>query len=234
MANPVETPRSLVKREHVRSVAQRLFVELGFEGTTMDAIANAASVSKPTLYRYYHNKETLFADVLRGLNVRRVWSDAPTVVIDHPITSRAELARLLTALAQRAVSHLLDPTYLGLLRVLIAEIPRFPQLAPIFRVIVRDEGPHVLSSVLERARAAGLVHAPTSEALARLFIGPLLSYVVIDGLLTAPDQAREPTPTELAALVDLFLEAIGPPGSSGDGRDQREHPNPTPTGGFDG
>ena len=53
-------------------MAQRLFVESGFAGTSMDAIAAAAQVSKPTLYRYYQNKEALFADVLGDLTVRSV------------------------------------------------------------------------------------------------------------------------------------------------------------------
>ncbi len=202
------SPRTRLKRERVRAVAQELFIQAGFAGTSMDAIAEAAGVSKPTLYRYYQNKEALFADVLRELSVRRVWSEAPPVTEDTVISSRDELRAILLALAQSALPHLLDPTYLGLLRVLIAEIPRFPQLAELFRASVLQEGPRVLSTVLERARAAGVVRLPHPEVAARLFVGPLLSYVLGEGLLAPPEGTHQPALDELRALVDLFVAAI--------------------------
>jgi TetR/AcrR family transcriptional repressor of mexJK operon len=208
MAEATLAPRSRTKRDRVRAVARRLFVEAGFAGTSMEAIAAAAGVSKPTLYRYYENKEALFADVLRDLSVRRIWSDLPPVTGQTAITDRAELAAILLAIAQSALAHLLDPTYLGLLRVLIAEIPRFPQLAGLFRSSVLQEGPRVLTPVLDRARAAGVATVPHPEVAARLFVGPLLSYVLAEGLLATPEAARPPSPEELAALVDLFVAAI--------------------------
>jgi AcrR family transcriptional regulator len=208
MVEATTARRTQVKREQVRAVAQRLFVESGFAGTSMDAIATAAGVSKPTLYRYYQNKEALFADVLRDLSGQHIWRDAPPVTEETVIRSRAELAQVLVALAQSAVPRLLDPTYLGLLRVLIAEIPRFPQLAGLFRVAVLEEGARVLVTVLDRARVAGVVRVPHPEVAARLFVGPLLSYALSEGLLNTSASARPPTTEELATLVDLFIRAI--------------------------
>src|ERR1700735_5706438 len=47
-------------------VATRLFMERGFDGTSIDAVAEAAGISKPTVYARYHDKRDLFAAVLRG------------------------------------------------------------------------------------------------------------------------------------------------------------------------
>jgi TetR/AcrR family transcriptional regulator, mexJK operon transcriptional repressor len=206
--------RSQLKREHVRAVAQRLFVDGGFAGTSMDAVAAAAGVSKPTLYRYYQSKEALFAEVLRDLSVRRVWQDSPPVTAATPITTRAQLHAALLAIARSVVPRLLDPTYLGLLRVLIAEIPRFPHLADLYREAVLQEGPRVLSAVLGRARAAGLVAIPRPEVAARLVIGPLLSYVLTEGLLATPETARLPSIEDLSALVDLVIAALTRPAAT--------------------
>ncbi len=199
---------SRLKRDRVREVAQGLFIQAGFAGTSMDAIAAAAEVSKPTLYRYYQDKEALFADVLREQGVRRVWRQEPPAPEVASLTTRSDLADALVSLAESTLSRLLDPTYLGLLRVLIAEIPRSPQLAQLFRASVLDEGPRVVTPLLERARGAGLVRLAHPEVAARLFVGPLLSYVLSDGLLAVPENSRQPTSEELAKLVDLFITAI--------------------------
>src|SRR5438067_11941488 len=61
------TPRARAKRDQIRAGAQRLFLERGFAGTSTDAIAATAGVSKQTLYAYYPSKEELLADVLRHL-----------------------------------------------------------------------------------------------------------------------------------------------------------------------
>lgn len=51
-------------------VATNLFMERGFDGTSIDAVAEAAGVSKPTVYAHYHDKRDLFAAVLRS-RIRR-------------------------------------------------------------------------------------------------------------------------------------------------------------------
>ena len=66
----------------------------------------------------------------------------------------------------------------------------------------------MVTPLLERARAAGLVRLPHPEVAVRLFVGPLLSYVLSDGLLAAPETSRQPTSEELGKLVDLFISAI--------------------------
>src|ERR1700732_4785518 len=47
-------------------VATPLCMERGFDGTSIDAVAEAAGVSKPTVYARYRDKRDLFAAVLRG------------------------------------------------------------------------------------------------------------------------------------------------------------------------
>lgn len=51
------------------AVARRVFTELGFHATSMDAIAAAAGVSKPMLYAYFGSKESLFAACVREAGI---------------------------------------------------------------------------------------------------------------------------------------------------------------------
>jgi AcrR family transcriptional regulator len=178
----------------------------GFARTSTDAIATAAGVSKRTLYHHYPTKEELLADILGDLSIQNFWRDTSIAV--GPVQSRAALATILTEVALGITRHATDPTFLGLERTLIAEIPRFPHLARRFRAAVIEPGLAIVAAILQRAHASGVVAAPPSEAAVRLFVGPLLSYVYLDGLLTAAEDWRQPDPAELRALVDLFLNAV--------------------------
>src|ERR1700759_3791280 len=40
--------------------ARELFVELGFQATTLDKVAQRAKISKLSIYRHFENKEALF------------------------------------------------------------------------------------------------------------------------------------------------------------------------------
>src|SRR4051794_41978963 len=51
-------------------VATRLFLDRGFDATSLDAVAEAARVSKPTVYARYGDKRGLFTAVFRRANAR--------------------------------------------------------------------------------------------------------------------------------------------------------------------
>ena len=53
-------PKDLEKRAAILQAAKQLFTTQGFDGTSMDAIAGLAGVSKLTVYSHYRDKERLF------------------------------------------------------------------------------------------------------------------------------------------------------------------------------
>src|SRR5258707_1886324 len=60
------TRAEAVRRDaRLLDAATTLFMERGFDGTSIDAVAEAAGVSKPTVYARYRDKRDLFAAVLR-------------------------------------------------------------------------------------------------------------------------------------------------------------------------
>src|SRR5690606_28201188 len=57
-----------LKRDAVVMAAARLFARAGFHATSLDDVANALGVTKPTIYHYFANKdEILFECMRRGL-----------------------------------------------------------------------------------------------------------------------------------------------------------------------
>lgn len=74
------------RREEILNAAQKVFFEKGLQAATMDEIAEAAELSKGTLYLYYKSKEDLYLAVmirgmqtLYGMFVDAISSDRPTI-----------------------------------------------------------------------------------------------------------------------------------------------------------
>ena len=106
----------------------------------------------------------------------------------------------------------MQPASLALLRVLVAEAPRVPHLAALFRTAVTERRGATFRSLLARAEAQGLVAVADRDAAARLLVGSLFTYILGDGLFAPDGVPRPPTAERLAALVRLFLRAVAPVG----------------------
>ena len=63
-SQPPGRPKDLGKRDAILDAAKRLFATHGFDGTSMDAIAKTAEVSKLTVYSHFGDKESLFREVV--------------------------------------------------------------------------------------------------------------------------------------------------------------------------
>ena len=113
-------------------------------------------MSKQTLYVYYPSKEELLADVLRHLIHEDPQNQLP--VVDGGVFETSnEVRQALGSLAGRLISNLMQPDYLALIRVVIAETPRLPQLGSLFRSVVPERVLANVSTILEGAREGGVI-----------------------------------------------------------------------------
>lgn len=199
------------KQDQIRAAAQELFLERGFAGTSTDAISSEAGVSKETLYRHFPSKEELLADCLDHLVADFSMGELFVADGSQPINDRDDLRNALLGLAQGLVENLMQPDYLALARVIITETPRLPQLGNIFRSAVPENAFRSITNLLEKAQRAQVARVADAEAAARTFVGPLLTYVLIDGLLVGEGPIRRPQPDRIEAIVDLYLQAITTP-----------------------
>ncbi len=55
-----------IRKEQILASAMRCFARFGYHKTTLDDIANAIGMSKPSLYYYYKNKETIFREAIEA------------------------------------------------------------------------------------------------------------------------------------------------------------------------
>ncbi len=204
------SPRGRAKRNQILGAARKLFLEQGFAETSMEAIREEAGVSKPTVYNYYPGKEELFADVLRRFIDENFgdWLQGEVASGSFPAT-REELRDVLMELAEGFIATLMRPEYLALARVVVAETPRVPRLGKLFRQAVPERVMERVAALLERAGERGIAEVGDVDAARRMFIGPLLTYVLLDGVLVADGEPRPPEPERIGGIVDLYMKAIG-------------------------
>lgn len=209
MSDTELTPRARAKKEQIRAGAQKLFLDRGFAATSTDAIAAEAGASKQTLYVYYPSKEELLTDVLRYLIEDGPRGGPPLTIEEVSLPgSQDELRQALGSLARKLISGLMDPDYIALVRVIIAETRRLPHLGQLFRSAVPERVLNNVAQLLETARENGVIGAVDTDAASRAFVGPLLTYVLLDGLFVGDGPPRPPGPERIEAAVDLFMRSI--------------------------
>jgi TetR/AcrR family transcriptional regulator, mexJK operon transcriptional repressor len=203
--------RAQQTRERIRVAARRLFLQQGYQATSMDAIRVAAGVaSKETLYRHYPSKERLFIDVMGHLTMEQPGFSAMVAALPEP-GDLPSLRQALTTLAREILALMTQPDYLPLLRILIAETARFPELGPLFFATVPQHGLAIIVGLLRAARDHRVIAMVEAggveyEVVARALLGGLLTYAV-EGLLAAGDGAFAPL-DRTDALVEVMLRAV--------------------------
>ena len=147
--------------------ALRVFAEAGYSGTTMDALAAAAGLSKPTLYQYFESKETLF----QAMMLRH--RDRMMDVFEHP--SDRGMVHDLHAFAWDYARTVLQPEMLSLARLIIGEVQRFPEIGRAYQASGPDRLLAGIMAWLDAQRAAGRLVFDDAELAAQDLWGLILS-----------------------------------------------------------
>jgi TetR/AcrR family transcriptional repressor of mexJK operon len=123
---PAGQTRSQIKRQAIIDAATRLFLQQGYQGTSMDEIAAEAAVSKQTVYKQFTDKPQLFTDIVLGITDR---AEAIVDAIDRLFDDIVDVEVGLTHLARTYTAAVVRPPVLQLRRLVISEADQFPDLA---------------------------------------------------------------------------------------------------------
>src|SRR5271166_668323 len=136
-------PRELAGEveERILDAAGKVFLERGFEGATIDEIAEEAHAGKPTIYSRFPGKEALFTAVM-ARKVRENTSRENLAATGSTIEER------LRSLAAEILDRALAPDAIGLMRVTVAEARRFPDLAISVHRMARQRGHEAIGQLL--------------------------------------------------------------------------------------
>jgi AcrR family transcriptional regulator len=117
----------------ILDAARKMFLERGFEGASIDEIAQVARSGKATIYARFRDKRALFTEVVtRDVLSRRITEFKAEVPAGSTIEER------LTSAASSLLHWGLDSERIALMRLAIAEARRFPDLASTVGRMARD------------------------------------------------------------------------------------------------
>ncbi|MFD2261413.1 TetR/AcrR family transcriptional regulator [Lacibacterium aquatile] len=110
------------KRTKILDAAWKVFKRLGYDGASMNDIADAAKVSKPTLYVYFESKEGLFAAMVDELKMRQAERILP------PDPSHPDIDETLRTFARSILRKLVNPEHISLIRLVFSAAEKFPEI----------------------------------------------------------------------------------------------------------
>lgn len=203
-------------REAFLASALKSFLAHGYAATSIEAVAREAGVAKITIYRQFANKEALFREV-----VHRAVSNARETMQATLVRRDADERQVLLDLVERMYLSATEPKTLALLRLVIAEAVRFPELAK----ALYAENSYVLAPViayLAEAHRSGRLHVPSPELaavqLSTLAMGGVRFF--ISKPLAGPAERR----AWAEGIVDFVLRgwAAAAPGGNGEGAQERD------------
>lgn len=184
------------KRAAIVEAATRLFLDAGYAGTSLARVAEAAGVSKATLFKQFPTKAALFDAI-----VTESWAVEDDSDLRPP---PGDLRAGLTAIGRRYVTLLTRPGMAALFRIVIAELPRFPELGEAH--FARGKMPYFESvrRYLDTANARGTARLDDTELAATQFLGMISNYVFWPRMLLmnwSPDDASMAHVVDEAVLM---------------------------------
>lgn len=189
------------KAERPQEILEAAFVEFsrnGYAMTTLDRVAEHAGVTKGTIYVYFENKEHLFISM-----VREVTKAALDTVHEMLETHEGTTADLLRAQFSFIYQHIVeDRRRREVLRMLIAEAPRFPELADRYHQEILRPCLDMLRQAIRRGMDRGEFRRSAIVDLPQIVIAPI---ALVDIWMMMFDDRQ---PLDMKAYFNAHLDLV--------------------------
>jgi TetR/AcrR family transcriptional regulator, mexJK operon transcriptional repressor len=202
----ISNARTQKKQTDILNVATQLFLERGYDAVSLDDILKRVGGSKTTLYSYYGGKEGLFAAM-----VQRVCRDKISALLALDLAG-LDPAEGLTLSGTQFVSMVSDPHGRAVFRAMIAEAPRFPELAAALFASGPEAAIRALRRHIDHWQRKGSLRCGNPEIFATQFLGLMMGNFHLKNLLGLGEQLTErQIKSWVARGVEVFLEGISNP-----------------------
>lgn len=195
-----KTPSKRNKKQFIVEAAVKVFLENGYADTTFQKVADEAGVIRATIYSHFKDKEQLFTAIIEELTINKARQRFETGFSDLSIDEFIDFA------VQFFNGRRQDHQYLGLLRIVIGESQRFPELARLYSKTIFQNNMKLIEAYIKSHPELGIKK-------------PLLACNLIGGSMVATIiqqeflMAKEFAPVSLADLGELLKDLLTRPPS---------------------
>jgi AcrR family transcriptional regulator len=187
--------KSKARRQAIVAAALAEFCARGFAATRLDDVARRAEVAKGTIYLHFRDKEALFREIVDTMLV-------PLISVLEAPPPDIPIRRTLERFLDLFVREIYATERRNVLRLVMTEGPRFPELAEFYYRNVVERAIAAMRALLRRAHARGELADDTLVRFPQLIIAPAMVAIIWSGLFERFD------PLDVAAMMRAHIGAL--------------------------
>jgi AcrR family transcriptional regulator len=153
----------------ILAAALEIFGERGYDATRLEDVGRRAGCTKGTVFLYYESKSELFKAAVREAMSPMV-RDTEQAVEEH----QGSASELVTKVLRLRWEHMARTRLTGLVKLLLTETGKYPDLAKFYNDEFYDRGQALLRKVIQKGVDSGEFRKLDVEQAARVVVAPLL------------------------------------------------------------
>lgn len=190
------------RRAEVLDAALQVFIEMGFERATLQDVAERAGVTKGALYHYFDSKNDLYVEVMGERIAAQVRASQALVAAAEPSKSREDLLR---ELLEAMWNDMQQPGILDLIKLLMAELPKFPECGRAFFEELVIPARHPTRQALEHGTPAAGQHDDLMDIVVAVLPTMMLGVGLSQGLFKGVDPIDVRSEQVGKVVVEILL-----------------------------
>jgi len=188
--------RTAERRAAIVEAALEEFIARGFTATRLDDVARRAGVAKGTIYLHFRDKESMFEELISTAIVPLLGRLMPPPSMSGSVRDAIEqFARAF--IAEVAMTRRAD-----IIRLIVAEGPRFPAIADFYYREVISRGLAGLRALLELAIVRGEIKHPELSRFPQIVVAPAIVAVIWKSLF------ERHSPLDAIEMLRVHLDLI--------------------------
>ena len=194
--------RKEARPQELLAAAAQVFLEQGFAAAKVEDIAARSGVAKGTVYLYFKSKEEIFEALVRE-NIAPIFHRVQETAQSFPGTTSELIGHLVASVYRELIEV---PEKRVVVRILIAEGPRFPQLVAYYHSQILAPAEQLLGQIIRRGVSSGEFRACPAVDHPKVLIGPAIMAAVWK--MTFEPVSPLDTAGFMRAHVDLVLNGL--------------------------
>src|SRR5882672_6416671 len=189
--------RAAERRGAIIEAAMDEFIARGFAATRLDDVAKRAGVAKGTIYLHFKDKEALFEELIRTAIVplvNRLAAGPPPV--------GASVRDMVEGFARTFIHDVVTTRRGDIVRLIVAEGPRFPAVADFYYREVVSKGLAGMRAAIELGIARGEIKHKNLAQFPQILIAPAMIAVIWQSLFSRH------TPLDVNEMFRVHLDLI--------------------------